>query len=108
MAVEAPLQAHVAAPDLSAAGYELVGGRLLPAVAGPAAQFMYETMAGERLTLYVRTSSGGRETAFRFVEDDGISAFYWLDGPLGYALIAANPRDALLPVARTVYEQLNP
>ena len=47
----------VKAPDLTAQGYKLVGGRLLPAIAGggrpgPAAHFMYEDTTGQRLTLY--------------------------------------------------------
>lgn len=49
-----PLQA----PDFSAQGFALVGGRLLPAGAGEAtpparAQFMYQDAPGARLTLYV-------------------------------------------------------
>ena len=35
------LGAPVSAPSLSALGYELVGGRLLPGGAGPVALFMY-------------------------------------------------------------------
>jgi anti-sigma factor RsiW len=37
-------------PDLTVAGFRLMGGRLLPAEDGPAAQFMYENGTGERLT----------------------------------------------------------
>ena len=33
-------------PDLSGAGLRLMGGRLLPAEDGPAAQFMYENDTG--------------------------------------------------------------
>ena len=35
-------------PDLSATGYRLMGGRLLPAGSGAAAQLMYENGAGDR------------------------------------------------------------
>lgn len=102
------LDAKVHAPDLQPQGFWLVGGRLLPARTGPAAQFMYENGAGERLTLYVERNREGSETAFRFTEEDGVSAFYWKDGPLAYALIGRAEREQLLGMARTAYRQFNP
>lgn len=102
------LEAPVRPPDLAARGYQLVGGRMLPAASGPAAQFMYENDKGDRLTLYVERNRAGGETAFRFAEEDEISAFYWKDGPLAYALIGRAGRDQLLGLARTTYDQINP
>lgn len=93
-------------PRLDGAGYQLVGGRLLAGARGPAAQFMYQTTAGQRLTLYVATNPNNRETAFRFAEENGSSVFYWYDGPLGYALSGDVGRAQLLPLARAVYEQI--
>jgi len=49
---------------------------------------------------------GGGDTAFRFVSDRGVSAFYWIDGPLAYALIGNVPREALLELSRIAYEAL--
>ncbi len=46
-------------PDLTSAGFRLMGGRLLPAEDGPAAQFMYENGNAERVTLYLRAGVGG-------------------------------------------------
>ncbi|MBX9633663.1 MAG: anti-sigma factor [Magnetospirillum sp.] len=96
----------LAVPDLSPAGFGLVGGRLLPASDGPAAQFMYENPAGQRVTLYLRHNPAGTTTAFRFAEQGGADAFYWLDGPFGYALAASLPRDQLMGLAQAVYHQL--
>ena len=93
-------------PSLERAGYQLVGGRLLAGTRGPAAQFMYQTTAGQRLTLYVATNVNNRETAFRFAEENGSAVFYWYDGPLGYALSGDLQREQLLPLARAVYEQI--
>lgn len=95
-------------PSLAAEGYSLVGGRLLPAATagGTAAQFMYETRQGERLTLYVRAGESGGDTAFHFASEGRAAAFYWVDGGFGYALTGEAGREALLPVARAVYEQL--
>ena len=102
------LDAPVRAPDLSTRGFQLVGGRLLPAASGRAAQFMYENDKGDRLTLYVERNQAGGETAFRFVAEDEISAFYWKDGPLAYALIGRAGREDLLGLARVTYSQINP
>lgn len=92
----------LAAPDLTRFGYALMGGRLLPAGAGAAAQLMYQTTGGERLTLYVQ-ASGGEETAFRFFQDRGASTLAWLDRGFGFAVTAPIGRDALLPIAEAVY-----
>ena len=103
------LGADVRAPQLSTVGYELVGGRLLPSSSGPAAQFMYQDARGQRLTLYVRTDAKEqRETAFRYAQEGKVGVFYWLDGPLGYALSGEMERQQLLSVAEAVYHGLNP
>jgi anti-sigma factor RsiW len=92
-------------PRLEAQGFSLIGGRLLPGERGPVAQFMYQDGSGLRLTLYVRQDAANRETAFRFAREGGVSVFYWLDGPLGYALSGELPRERLLAVAEAVYRQ---
>ncbi len=103
------LGAQLKPPALSSAGYDLVGGRLLPGDQGPVAQFMYQDARGQRLTLYVRTdATDKRETAFRYAREDKVSVFYWLDGRLGYALSGELEKDQLLEVATLVYRQLNP
>ena len=95
------------APDLGRFGFSLMGGRLLPAgEGGAAAQFMYEDAAGRRITSYFSTNPKGGETAFRFVSENGLSAFYWLDGPLGYVLVGEIGREELLELSRAVYQQL--
>ncbi|HEX7007814.1 MAG TPA: anti-sigma factor [Alphaproteobacteria bacterium] len=93
-------------PDLSRAGYRLIGGRLLAFENGPAAQFMYEDGGGRRITLYASRVAQRRQTAFRFQEAGPIGAFYWLDGAAGYAIIGELPRAALLDLARIVYDQI--
>ena len=94
-------------PDLASAGFKLMGGRLLPAEDGPAAQFMYENGSGDRLTLYLRVGVGG-ETVFRYHEEGGIGAFYWSDEGFGYAIAAKADRELLLRVAELVYRQTSP
>lgn len=106
------LGAPLAAPDLSAQGYTLMGGRLLPGEqAQSRAQFMYEQASGERVTLHVSVFGPGSApaaTSFRFSNEGATSSFYWVDGRYGYALTGALPRAALEHLANLAYAQLLP
>ncbi len=106
------LGAPLVAPDLSAQGYTLMGGRLLPGEeAQSRAQFMYEQASGERVTLHVSVFGAGvvpASTSFRFASDDASSSFYWIDGRYGYALTGKLPRAALEALANLAYMQLLP
>ncbi len=94
------------APDVRAAGFELVGGRLLAEGARPVAHLMYEDAGGRRLTIYLRAIEGAEQTAFRFVEAHGVAAFYWIDEDYAYALVAPLERERLLDIAHQVYRDL--
>jgi anti-sigma factor RsiW len=101
--LDRPLQA----PDLGRFGLQLLGGRLLPLQGEPAAQLMYEDGSGGRYTLFV-TRGRGEDTAFRVAEQNGVSAFYWVDHDTAYALIGSAPRERLLEISREVFAQLDP
>ena len=75
----------VRAPSLAEYGYALIGGRLLPGVSGPAAQFMYERADGERVTLYA-TVFAGHDLKPRALRADGRRTYFWSDRGMGYAL----------------------
>jgi anti-sigma factor RsiW len=101
------MDADIHAPDLIPQGYHLVGGRLLPSTNRMAAQFMYEREDGQRATLYVRRGAWENEaTAFHFEQEGALKIFYWIDGPLGYALIGDVDRSELQQLSEAVYEQL--
>jgi len=96
-------------PKLGALGYELIGGRLVPGDSGtPAAQFMYQDIGGQRLTLYVSTDQAqNKDTEFRFAQQGKVNVFYWIDGKFGYALSAGIDRGELTRIAYAVYDQLD-
>jgi len=93
-------------PDLSATGYRLMGGRLLPAGSGPAAQLMYENGAGDRLTVYVRPGVAGEASLYQ--HDQNVGAFYRADEGLGCVIVGDTDRGALSRAAERVYEQTFP
>lgn len=97
------------APMLQAQGFELVGGRLLPGETSARAQFMYQNAAGERVTLYlsaVQKTAPVAQTALRFEQNGTVSAVYWIDRELRYALSGDLPRARLMPLAELAYQQL--
>jgi len=99
-------------PQLGPLGYELVGGRLLPGEAGARAQFMYQNVAGTRITLYLGALDQGasgaptQETGFHLGTGGPVPNFYWMDQGFGYALAGPVPRDTLMQLAEAVYRQL--
>lgn len=100
--------AQLVVPELTSAGYDLVGGRLLPGDDTPAAQIMYEDQSGARLTLYIRASGPDHtKSALRYDRSAGVGVYYWDDGEKRYALAGELQKEPLLKVAKLVYRQLN-
>jgi anti-sigma factor RsiW len=100
------LDFKIAAPDLTADGLKLLGGRLIPVDGQPGALLMYEGQSGERYSLFIARSDKPRLTSFRYEESGAYGTFYWIDGPGGYALTGPADRIKLLKIAQTVYDQL--
>jgi len=95
------------APDFSALGFELLGGRLLSGESGPVAQFMYQDAIERRVTLYVRrAAAGNRETAFHHVTENGVDVFYWIDRDFGYALSGEIAHRDMQKLADAAYAQM--
>ncbi len=92
-------------PDLSKLGFSLVGGRLLPVNGKAGALFMYEDASGQRLTVLLGRNPDNRETSFRIDNSGGVETFYWIDGPIGYAVTGEVPRALLQKVADECYRQ---
>jgi anti-sigma factor RsiW len=99
-------------PKLSALGYELVGGRLLPGDIGARAQFMFQDAQGQRITLYLGAvdqkseKMDPGETKFRYEADGQVPSFYWFDQGFGYALAGQVDREKLIALATLVHQQL--
>jgi anti-sigma factor RsiW len=95
------------APDLAAEGFELVGGRLLPAGnQGKAAMLLYEDAKGERISLFVTADSSATSKGTYAAEAGGPEAVYWLDKGYACAVVGSLPPDRLSDVAKSAYGQL--
>jgi anti-sigma factor RsiW len=95
------------APDLKAFDLNLLGGRLLPGVVGPAALFMYESNSGERITIYVSRTNENR-TSFRYKVSDNFGALRWSEGGYGWVISGPDDKPRLKSIAVTLYELLDP
>ncbi|MGR3825359.1 MAG: anti-sigma factor family protein [Salipiger marinus] len=93
-------------PDFAAAGFSLMGGRIVPSDQGAAALFMYDNAEGQRITLYIAPQGAGQETAFQFAQEGTTQSFFWMDRDLSYAVVGSVPRDLLRRIALEAYDQL--
>ncbi|MFB9983220.1 anti-sigma factor family protein [Mesorhizobium kowhaii] len=94
------------APDLTANGFQLIGGRLLPAGESKAAMLLYEDDKGERISLFVTAESAQNAKGTYTSAQNGPQAVYWLDKGYGCAVVGSLPREQLAVVAKSAYGQL--
>ena len=87
------IQHQIAAPDLLDAGYSLLGGRLLSDRGKPAALFMYQDAAGNRLTVFVAQTDDREEAGSKHIVRDDLKAISLSEGPL--TLAVTGPVDAV-------------
>ncbi len=94
------------APDLTAEGFELLGGRILPAEQRTAALLVYKDQAGSQVSIYV-TAEGEAKTKGTYTQGaGGPTAIYWLDKDYGCAIVGSLPEEQLNKVARSAWRQL--
>lgn len=105
--VAAQLGTNSHAPMLTASGFELTGGRVLPGDNGTIIEYMYRNAGGERLTVCVASrTTEAMTTSFRLYSDGPVKVYYWADGRFSYAVSGGMPADILLRVSHEVYGQL--
>jgi anti-sigma factor RsiW len=101
------LGVEVPPPDLTSAGFALVGGRLVAGNEKPTALLMYENAEKQRLTLQWRKNERkANEFEFRYAAENGVGVFYWVDTNCAYAVSGDVDRTKLLEAARLVHAQL--
>jgi anti-sigma factor RsiW len=100
------LKRPVAAPDLNAVGYKLMGGRLVATPHGPAGLFLYENAQGVRLAVFVRPmGEQDRNATMADNHFNGVDGVAWADDGLGYDLAGPIPAQTLRPIANALRRQ---
>ncbi|MDZ5647711.1 anti-sigma factor [Nitrospirillum sp. BR 11828] len=100
------LDRKVAVPDLSAAGYRFMGGRLVATPHGPGAMFFYDDSAGNRIAMLVRPMKLDGDAPMTEHRKDAVGGVTWANSGLGYSLVADAPPQALHPLADEARRQL--
>ena len=86
----------VSPPDLSAAGYRLMGGRMLATQDGPACMFLYDNAQRQRITLFVRPMhKRDMNAAMRPMHVKDATGFAWARNGLGFGLFTGAPLPVL-------------
>lgn len=96
----------VAIPDLAAAGYRLMGGRVVPTEHGPAALFMYDDDHGKRLVVLARPMQADRDMPMALRPQGALGSVAWADDGLGYSLVGALSPERLHPLADLMRRQI--
>ena len=97
------LRREVVPANLSALGFDLIGGRLLATEhGGAAALLMYQDARGDRLSLLLRPMARDLRAPRSDVSQGPLKGSAWIDNGLGYAVVAALPNSELDRVADTV------
>jgi anti-sigma factor RsiW len=99
------LQQPIKAPDLTTAGYRLMGGRLIATSHGPAAMFMYDDDRGDRLVMLTRPMAADQNAPMTPHSKSGVSGFVWADGGMGYSLVGQSAVESLRAIANEVRKQ---
>lgn len=97
------LGGHLRVPDLSARGFALASGRLVPSATGPAVQLLYRDAAGRQVTLLLAAAEPPR------AGDGQPLLFYaWSDGSVSIAIGGGIGGDELGAIADMVRRSLRP
>lgn len=93
-------------PDLSAMGWHLLGGSLVPVGSKPGALLMYENAQGRRVTLSLTVAPRPGDTEPRYARSDALASLTWQDGRLDCTVVGPIDHKALHRIATAVYRQL--
>jgi anti-sigma factor RsiW len=100
------LQRPVAVPDLSAAGYRFMGGRVVATAHGPAGLLMYDDDRGTRMVVLIRPMAIERDTQMAAHESGAVRGFSWAQQGVGYSVVATASPETLHPLADEVRRQV--
>jgi anti-sigma factor RsiW len=100
---------HSAAPpDLSKAGFRLVGGRLVATVQGPAGMYLYEGPQGQRITLFMRPMERRDMNApMRPMHRAETVGYVWARNGLGFGLVSSEPTQTLHELANEIRDEMS-
>lgn len=102
------LSRPIRAPDLGAAGFRLIGGRLVATDSGPAGLYLYRDASGNRVALYLRPMRV--EGNDRMIKRDigPVRGWTWAQDGLGFGMFGEMPDEQLHRTADMARAQFVP
>lgn len=101
------LQRPVSIPDISASGFEFIGGRLVPTPHGPAVLYIFDNGEGTRLALLSRNMKVDKEAPMLLENRGDLASVSWAEDGLGYSLVGPLDEAVLHPIANAARAQFN-
>lgn len=96
---------HIAPPDLSQAGYTLLGGRMVATTHGPGCMFLYRDGGGNRITVFMRPMD--RIDTNAPMRAIGNAGYVWARNGLGASVMSNAALPSLHSLSDTVRSQLD-
>ncbi|WP_337269443.1 anti-sigma factor family protein [Oryzifoliimicrobium ureilyticus] len=93
-------------PDLTKAGYRLMGARVIPTVHGAGVMLMYDNDKGSRLVMLTRHMIADQNKPMVPTNQGDIGGWSWAKNGMGYSLIGSLPLQDLHPIADEARSQI--
>lgn len=93
-------------PQLEAFGLTFLGGRMLPFEDRAAAQYMYETADGKRVTLFMTRLDQSETRDVQVLQDESLTSLRWQSGEWVFILTAPLNQDLMAPIQVQVQDTL--
>ncbi len=93
-------------PDLSKAGYRLMGGRVVPTPHGSGLMLMYDDDKGNRLVMLTRRMQVDQDKPMVASDQHDIRGWSWARNGLGYSLVGAIGSEHLHTIADEIRSQI--
>ncbi|QRM46834.1 anti-sigma factor [Rhizobium sp. BG4] len=100
------LGASAVIPDLSKAGYRLMGGRVVSTLHGPGVMLMYDNDHGSRLVMLSRKMLVDQNRPMIESSSGAVNGWSWANDGLGYSLVGSLPSNELHSFADDVRSQV--
>jgi anti-sigma factor RsiW len=100
------LHRPLAVPDLSAAGYRFMGGRVLSTAHGPGVMLMYDDDHGTRIVVMTRPMSVDQNRPMVLQAQGALNGFSWADHGMGYSVVGPRTPEIIHSLADDVRRQV--
>lgn len=100
------LNRRINIPDLSDAGFQFMGGRIVPTTHGPALMYMFDNQKGVRIVMLVRNMAVDQNEPMSWRDGGSVGSISWSRDGTGFSLVGPLAASSLRSVAEHARAQL--